>query len=97
MENKYHSEIVKEIAKSTGKTLAEVAEVVDAFLCGISDSLNEGKNVTLRDFGSFKISQRSERTARNPKTGEQITVPAKEVITFKAAKKIKLYSQIYKK
>ena len=97
MESKYHSEIVKEIAKKTGKPLTEVSEIVDAFLCGLSDTLNEKVAVTIRDFGSFRISQRSERTGRNPRTDETVVVPAKEVVTFKPAKRINLYSQIYKK
>ncbi len=95
--NKYHSEIVKEIAKKTGKPMKEVSEIIDAFLCGISDTLNENTIVTIRDFGSFRLSQRSERTGYNPYTKEQITVPAKEVVTFKPAKKIRAYTQIYKK
>lgn len=97
MANKYHSEIVKEIAKKTGKPLAEVSEIIDEFLCGISDTLNEKTIVTIRDFGSFRISQRSERTGTNPFTGKKITIPAKEVVTFKPSKKIHLYTQIYKK
>ena len=44
--NKYHSEIVKEIAKKTGKPMKEVSEIIDAFLCGISDTLNENTIVT---------------------------------------------------
>lgn len=95
--NKYHSEIVKDIAKQTGKPMTQVSEIIDAFLCGISDTLNENTIVTIRDFGSFRLSQRSERTSHNPITGEKMTIPAKEVVTFKPAKKIRAYSQIYKK
>ena len=96
MSNKYHSAIVKEVAIKTGKPVKEVKEIVDKFLIGISDSLREGNGVTIRDFGSYKLSKRAARTGRNPYTGETIEIPEKEVVTFKPASCILEYSQIYK-
>ena len=97
MANKYHSEIVRDIASQTGKSRKDVAAIIDAFLCGISDTLNSGTVVTVRDFGSFRLSQRSARMGFNPVTKERIEIPSREVVTFKPASKIRMYSQIYKK
>lgn len=96
MSNKYHSAIVKEVAKKTGKPVKEVNEIINKFLMGISDSLREGDGVTIRDFGFYKLSKRSARTYRNPRTGEAVEAPEKEVVTFKPSSRILEYSQIYK-
>ena len=97
MTSKFHSAIVKEVASKTGKSVKEVNEIINSFLCELSDSLREGSAVTVRDFGSFKLAQRAERTGRNPHTGESIVVPAKKVVTFKPASRILQYGQLYKK
>jgi integration host factor subunit beta len=52
----------------------------------ISDSLAEGGKVEIRGFGSFRIRERNARTARNPKSGEKVDVPAKNIPFFTAGK-----------
>lgn len=96
MNSKFHSAIVKDVANKTGKPVKEVTDIINTFLCEISESLREGTTVTIRDFGSFKLSQRSERTGRNPYSGETIVIPAKTVVTFKPASRILQYEQLYK-
>ena len=61
-----------------------VKEILDA----IGHSLVRGGRVEIRGFGSFALKYRSERKARNPKTGETVAVPAKYVPHFKAAKEM---------
>ena len=97
MTNKFHSAIVKDVATKTGKPVKEVNEIINSFLCELSDSLRESTAVTVRDFGSFKLSSRAERTGRNPHTGEAIVIPAKTVVTFKPASRILQYAQLYNK
>ena len=96
MANKYHSAIVKDVAKKTGKKVQEVNKIINEFLMGVSESLNEGDSVTIRDFGSYKLATRAARTGRNPYTGETIEIPEKKVVTFKPANRILVYSQLYK-
>lgn len=96
MSNKYHSAIVKDVAKQTGKSVDEVNTIINKFLIQLSDSLREGTAVTIRDFGSFKMATRAARTGRNIRTGEPIEIPEKQVVSFKAASRILDYAQIYK-
>jgi DNA-binding protein HU-beta len=62
-----------------GKT-SELA--VNAVLAAIRETLGRGENIGIPTFGSFKIVERSAREARNPSTGEPVTVPAKRVVKF---------------
>ncbi|WP_369772755.1 HU family DNA-binding protein [Thioalkalivibrio sp. ALMg11] len=55
----------------------------------ITDALGHGEEVTIPGFGKFSVASRAARTARNPATGESITVPAKKAPAFKAAKALK--------
>lgn len=55
----------------------------------IIDTLYEGEQVRIADFGTFEIRERAARTGRNPKTGESIEIPASKAVGFKAAKALK--------
>ena len=57
---------------------------VDAVLSGIIHGLKSDQKVTLRGFGIFEVKRRAARTARNPKTGEAVALPERNVATFKA-------------
>ena len=81
-------QIVKDIAAELGVDQTVVRQVVQGCLDRILDSIvNEG-NIELRNFGVFEIKQRAARKARNPKTNEEVLVPAKKVITFRAGKNV---------
>ncbi len=71
-----------ETKKSTSERLEQVIEL-------ITDTLADGENVELYGFGKFKLSERKAYTARNPQTGAPVEVPAKKVVTFKPAKRLK--------
>lgn len=60
--------------------------VVEAVLAGIAD-LSTGKKLIIRGFGTFEVKHKPARTARNVRTGLPVEVAAREVLTFKAAKK----------
>jgi integration host factor subunit alpha len=69
--------------KQDAKTL------VDGFFEGIRQNLFVGKNVKLSGFGNFILRDKSSRPGRNPKTGEEIPVSARRVVTFRAGMKLK--------
>ena len=82
-------ELVEAIASKAGITKADAARALDATLETISGALESGDKVPLVGFGTFGVSERGERTARNPRTGESITIPARRAVTFKAGTALK--------
>lgn len=82
-------ELVDAVANKAGLTKADAARALDATLEAISGALEKGDKVPLVGFGTFAVSRRDERNARNPRTGESITIPARNAITFKAGSALK--------
>ena len=80
------ADIVERIALGTGLTRVETEAVLDGFFYTVISALAEGESVELRGFGSFRLRERAARTARNPQTGERVSVPAHVVPVFKPAK-----------
>ncbi len=83
------AQIVEEIVQKTGLTKKDVAEAVDQFLKAISEALASGKHLEIRGFGTFKVKKRKSRMARNPRTGEPVPVPERNVPVFKVSKELK--------
>lgn len=81
--------LVKAVAEKAGMTQRKTAEVVDAVLNSLVEALQNGEEVRVHGFGKFTVAERAARTARNPKTGELVQVPAKKAVRFKAAKQLK--------
>ena len=82
-------ELVEAIAKKVGLTKAETARALDATFEAIAEALEDGDRVPLVGFGTFGVSKRDARTARNPRTGETIKIPARKAVTFKAGTALK--------
>ena len=82
-------DLAKRVANTHNLTQKEALAVINAILDTITGSLAKGGKVELRGFGSFYTKDRESRTARNPKTGEKVFVPAKRVPGFKASKSLK--------
>ncbi len=82
-------ELVDAVATATGETKASVGAVIDATLDAISGALAADDKVTLTGFGSFERRHVAARTARNPRTGEEVPVPAGYRPAFKAGKGLK--------
>ena len=80
------ADIVNEISKNTGIEKVTVQKTVEAFMETVKDSLEEGKNVYLRGFGSFVVKRRAEKTARNISKNTTIIIPAHNIPSFKPAK-----------
>ncbi|HCY01126.1 MAG TPA: DNA-binding protein [Bacteroidales bacterium] len=77
------AQLIDAIAAEAGLTKADAKKSLDAFVKATTDALKEGDRVALVGFGSFSVSQRNERTGRNPQTGKPITIKAKKVVKFK--------------
>jgi DNA-binding protein HU-beta len=82
-------EVVAKIAKDTGITKTAAASAIDSLIDGITRSLKKGDPVSFVGFGTFKISHRKARTARNPRTGVPIKIPKRRVPRFSAGKGLK--------
>lgn len=82
-------ELVIRVASKLGMTQSDVARIVEGSFDTISRSLAEGYRWELRDFGVFEIKVRASRIGRNPRTGEQVPVPERRVVTFRPGKKMK--------
>lgn len=82
-------ELITFVAKKTGVTIKETSLVLTAILETIRDTVAEGDEVKLVDFGVFKTKIFKERNGRNPKSGESMIIPAKRVPTFTAGKLLK--------
>ncbi len=81
-------EIVKAISDKTGLTQLQIKEIVQLTFDGIIETLLEEGRVELRNFGVFQVKSRKARKARNPRTGRQVDVPEKFVVTFKPGKEM---------
>ena len=68
----------------------DAEKVVDTVLNEIADALKDGRRVELRGFGAFSVRRRDARKARNPRTGEPVSVEEKHVPFFKAGKELRM-------
>jgi nucleoid DNA-binding protein len=76
-------DIVMKVSNETNLTQIDVKKIVQKTLDVISESLQVGETVELRNFGVFKVKTRRGRLGRNPRTGQEVTVPEKKVVVFK--------------
>jgi integration host factor subunit beta len=83
------AELVELIAGGTGISKKDTGIVVNLILENIGKALEAGDKVELRGFGSFKVKSRRARLARNPRTGDSVHVPSKQVPFFKASNELK--------
>jgi integration host factor subunit beta len=81
-------EIVKQISDRIGLTQLKTKEIVQQTFDAIVDTLIEAGRIELRNFGVFEVKQRKARKARNPRTGDKVDVPPKNVVTFKPGKEM---------
>ena len=81
-------EIVKDISDETGLTQLKTKEVVQKTFDAIMETLFTEGRIELRNFGVFEVKRRKARKARNPRTGERVDVPPKNVVTFKPGKEM---------
>ena len=82
------AQLVEVVAQKTN-TKKEAGETVEMILNAIKSSLKKKEQVAIAGFGTFKVKERKARMGRNPKTGEQIQIPAKKSVGFRPAKELK--------
>ena len=83
------TELINEVANKTELTKKDSEKAVAAVIESITDALIAGDKVQLVGFGAFETKERSARVGRNPKTKEEIQIPASRVPAFKAGKALK--------
>ena len=82
-------DLVAAVAGDAGISKSQAQAAVDSVLSNIEGNLASGGSVTLVGFGTFSVSQRSERMGRNPRTGMPIRIPARKVARFTPGKALK--------
>ncbi|MBF0192673.1 MAG: HU family DNA-binding protein [Magnetococcales bacterium] len=83
------SELVDSVAAEAKLTKIQASDAIDATIHAIQNALKEGQQVNLVGFGSFMVSERAARTGRNPRTGDEINIPAAKLPKFKPGKGLK--------
>ncbi len=83
------ADIINKIADEIGTTKADAERAVEVIITTIEKSLKSGEEVSIAGLGIFSAKVRNARTARNPRTGEAIEVPAMRVPKFRPAKALK--------
>lgn len=82
-------EFVAHIAQTQGVTKTEAEKTVASFIAGITSAVAAGQSVQFVGFGAFEVKHQEERAGRNPLTGTDITIAAKNVVKFKAGESLK--------
>ena len=80
------AKLIDALAAKSGVTKAKTADVLDALIATVKESLAKQETVQLIGFGTFSVTERSAREGRNPATGKPINIPAKKVVKFKVGK-----------
>lgn len=82
------SELIQELAQVTGKTNAEVDQLINSFLTIVSEKLQMGRKIQIKNFGTFQTKYSVKRSAINPRTLETVIVPARYKVTFTPSKSL---------
>ena len=83
------SELIAAIAEHANLTKTDAGRALDGLTKTIETTLKAGDSITLVGFGTFAVKDRAERTGRNPQTGQEITIAAAKVPSFKPGKALK--------
>ena len=83
------STLSEAVFKNVGLSRNESASLVDSVFAEILSSLIVGNDVKISSFGTFIVRQKKERVGRNPKTGEEVPITARSVVTFRASNVLK--------
>ena len=89
------ADIADRLFDEVGLNKREAKEFVDAYFEMIRDALENGKNVKLSGFGNFQLRDKNQRPGRNPKTGEEIPISARRVVTFRPGQKLRARVEAY--
>jgi integration host factor subunit alpha len=89
------ADLAEKLYEELGLNKREAKEIVEMFFEEIRGALENGKQVKLSGFGNFDLRDKSQRPGRNPKTGEEIPITARRVVTFRPGQKLKARVEAY--
>ena len=89
------AEMAEKLFEELGLNKREAKEVVELFFEEVRASLQANEQVKLSGFGNFDLRDKSQRPGRNPKTGEEIPITARRVVTFRPGQKLKARVEAY--
>jgi integration host factor subunit alpha len=89
------ADMAERLFDDLGLNKREAKELVEAFFEEIRSSLEQGQQVKLSGFGNFDLRNKNQRPGRNPKTGEEIPISARRVVTFRPGQKLKARVEAY--
>ncbi|MGR9051750.1 MAG: integration host factor subunit alpha [Gammaproteobacteria bacterium] len=89
------ADFAERLFEEIGLNKREAKEMVELFFEEIKGSLENGEQVKLSGFGKFELRDKSSRPGRNPKTGEEIPITARRVVTFRSGQKLKARVEAY--
>ena len=89
------ADIANRLFDEVGLNKREAKEFVDAYFEVIREALESGENVKLSGFGNFQLRDKDQRPGRNPKTGEEIPISARRVVTFRPGQKLRARVEAY--
>jgi integration host factor subunit alpha len=85
----------EKLFEELGLNKREAKDMVEFFFEEVKGSLEKGEQVKLSGFGKFELRDKSSRPGRNPKTGEEIPITARRVVTFRSGQKLKARVEAY--
>jgi len=83
------ADIAQRITNANGFTKLESMDLVESVLSIMKDQLENGETLKISGFGNFVVKEKNDRRGRNPQTGEEITIEARRVLTFKPSAMLK--------
>ena len=89
------AEMAEKLYEDVGLNKREAKEFVDAFFDSLHEALVQGEQIKLSGFGNFDLRRKNPRPGRNPKTGEEIPITARTVVTFRPGQKLKDHVEAY--
>ena len=89
------AELAEALFDRLGLNKREAKDMVDGFFDEIRQALERGESVKLSGFGNFQLRDKPTRPGRNPKTGEEIPISARRVVTFRPGQKLKARVEAY--
>ncbi len=89
------ADMAKSLFNAIGLNKREARELVDLYFEELVAALADGEQIRFSGFGNFYLRDKKERPGRNPKTGENVPIPARRVVTFRPGQKLKARVQAY--
>ncbi|MDQ3731409.1 MAG: integration host factor subunit alpha [Pseudomonadota bacterium] len=89
------ADMAEKLFEELGLNKREAKELVEVFFDELRDALERGEDIKLSGFGNFVLRDKNQRPGRNPKTGEEIPITARRVVTFRPGQKLKAKVEAY--